>query len=80
MTDGQKKKRMSGRQVPLPRNPELLSTLFAPAQPCYQGNGRRVLSGRRPSRSRKSPNKTVFWKRSPACENISSFFSPHRAG
>jgi hypothetical protein len=80
MTDGQKKKRTSGRQVPLPRNPELLSTLFAPAATLLSRERRRVLSGRRPSRSRKSPNKTVFWKRSPACENISSFFSPHRAG
>ena len=53
---------------------------FAPVATLLSRERRRVLSGRRPSRSRKILNRTAFWKRNPACENISSFFSPHRAG
>ena len=36
MIGAQKKRRTTGRQVPLPRHPELLSTLFTPVATLLQ--------------------------------------------
>ena len=58
MTGAQKKRHTTGRQVLLPRNPRLLSTLFAPVAILLKRERSQVLSARHPSRSRKSPSKT----------------------
>jgi hypothetical protein len=80
MTGAQKKSLRSGRLIPLPRNPRLLSILCGPVATLRKRERSHVPSARHPSRSRKSPQKTVFRKRNAARENISFFFSPLRAG